>query len=633
MHPGDIVAGKFRVTRVLGRSRGLLLDARHTEFDQRVVIRLMSPALCDEKELERFRREARTLSKLESEHCARIIDVGTHSDGSFYLVRQYLDGVDLATHLRNQGALRLDQAVQYILQASEVVQECHSHNIVLREMQPAHLFLAQRRGGAPQIKVIDFGTAKLLKDASALGGDENQATAIFGISNYWSPELVRKSAVDARTDVWSLGCILYEMLAAVPAFTGEMAELMLKITRDDPIPISRLRPDLPRELDQIMGWALAKDANSRFTSPYALAHALRPYAGSEGQILVDQIGRIAHAAPAQAEQVAISPTSPLAAGHGALLDDDDESSSTVIMQSPAEQDFEKTAFMGDSPFAAMGGRSSVVPPVPNRGSVIPPPPQRQSTFPGAPASDPGMMFANGSTPSGMTTPASPNATGGFPAQTATGQHIKVRQRKFALVALGVAAIALPVLGVALFFGFRDPPQDKDKTVKNTTSASASKRDPVPDQGTSGGGETSPAASTDATEPANGSNGSNTVTPTSSGPAKDPRTTPSTTGSTKEPPSATVSAAPSVAPPLPPPEKSANVSSSQPSGNTGKLVGIASGGTCAWSVDGASQGTGNTFTVTTSVGPHTVSCTPPGQATRTQRKVVTADKPVMAIFKL
>ena len=114
MHPGDIVAGKYRVHTILGRQRGLLLEARHTEFDQRVIIRLLSPALCNDKEIEQFRREAKTLAKLESEHVARIIDVGTHSDGSFFLVRQHLDGTDLGTHIRQQGALRLDQAVLYL---------------------------------------------------------------------------------------------------------------------------------------------------------------------------------------------------------------------------------------------------------------------------------------------------------------------------------------------------------------------------------------------------------------------------------------------------------------------------------------------------------------------------------------
>jgi serine/threonine protein kinase len=315
MHPGDIVAGKYRVANVLGRSRGLLLEARHTEFDQRVIIRLLSPHLCDDKQVEQFRREARTLSKLESEHVARIIDVGTHSDGSFFLVRQYLEGYDVHSHIRQQGALRLEEAVLYILQASEAVQECHAHSIILRELQPSHLFISRKRGGTPLVKLIDFGTAKIMKDPAAevAVNGEMTATVMFGMSPYSSPELVRKvRGIDGRTDVWSLGCILYEMLAAVPPFQGEMAELMLRITREEPIPLSNLRPDLPREFDQIIGWALAKERDSRFSSVYAFAHALKAYASPEGQVLIDQIGRLAHSKPEVKADTKISPTSPLA---------------------------------------------------------------------------------------------------------------------------------------------------------------------------------------------------------------------------------------------------------------------------------------------------------------------------------
>src|SRR5690606_29217754 len=137
----------------------------------------------DDKQLEQFRREARTLSKLESEHVARILDVGTHSDGSFFLVRQHLEGIELAAHIKNQGALRLDEAVMYILQASEAVQECHSHNIVLRELQPAHLFITRKRGGLPVVKITDFGTAKILKDpAGEAAQGEMTATVMFGMS-------------------------------------------------------------------------------------------------------------------------------------------------------------------------------------------------------------------------------------------------------------------------------------------------------------------------------------------------------------------------------------------------------------------------------------------------------------------
>ncbi|MEZ4302387.1 MAG: serine/threonine-protein kinase, partial [Polyangiaceae bacterium] len=233
----------------------MLVEAFHTEFDQRVVIRILSPAMCDAKEIERFRREARTLAKLESEHVARIFDVGTESDGTFYFVRQYLEGQDLAAYLKKRGRLPLHEAVLYVLQAAEAMAETHSHQIILREMQPQHLFLTQRLGTS-LIKVVDFGTAKLLRDAAPPGaGGELTATTMFGLSPYSSPELVRKAKnVDVRTDIWSLGAILFELLAGKPPFSGEMAALMLAITKDDPVPLSQLRPDLPRELDQIIGW-------------------------------------------------------------------------------------------------------------------------------------------------------------------------------------------------------------------------------------------------------------------------------------------------------------------------------------------------------------------------------------------
>src|SRR5262249_11836522 len=162
-------------------------------------------ALVDEKEVERFRRESRTLAKLESEFVARILDVGKTQDGAFFFARQYLEGQDLAATLKQRGALPLSEAVLYILQAAEAVSECHASSILLRELQPSHLFLTQRLGGSPQVKVVDFGTAKLMRDAAApTAGSEHTATAMFGLSCYSSPELVRKAQhVDQRTDVWS----------------------------------------------------------------------------------------------------------------------------------------------------------------------------------------------------------------------------------------------------------------------------------------------------------------------------------------------------------------------------------------------------------------------------------------------
>ena len=126
-----------------------MVEAFHVEFDQRVVIKLLLPGTGDDKEIERFRREARVLSKLESEHAARILDVGTQPDGTFYLVRQHVEGEDLASYVQQYGPRPLPEAVLLVLQAAECVAETHAHGIVLRELSPPNITVARRASGTP----------------------------------------------------------------------------------------------------------------------------------------------------------------------------------------------------------------------------------------------------------------------------------------------------------------------------------------------------------------------------------------------------------------------------------------------------------------------------------------------------
>jgi len=635
MDPGDIVAGKYCVTRVLGQSRGLLLEARHREFDQRVVIRLLSPVLCDEKEIEQFRREAQTLSKLESEHVARIIDVGTDSDGSFFLVRQYVDGIDLATHINNQGAMQLDEAVLYLLHVAEAVQEAHSHNIILRELQPAHLFLTKKRGGSPLVKLVDFGTAKLLKDpASMAPGGAMAATVMFGMSQYSSPELVRRvRGIDGRTDVWSLGCTLYEMLAAVPPFQGKMAELMLKITRDEPVALSDLRPDLPAELDQIIGWALAKERESRFSSVYALAHSLREYASAEGQLLIDQIGRLAHAEAADSDAAAlISPTSPLAQ-RSASSPPTNELGEGATGQRAHESEIEQAAYLDDgslapdqrSPGSTPGyAPGSAAPPAARESSDPPPPAARESSDPPPPAQPKSWVEPEPAALSNL----SNKATVGDPAPKATGKPTRLDQHKTTVVAICAALVFLPVLVVLLNFALRrdtgDTLASREPAVTAGTVAGApsagviapaapgapSAAVPAPE---GSGGDTKPAASSD------DGGGVPPPEPTAQLPPKPtatgPRTTRTQTTTTKPPPESKPTADPG--------KKK----------KTGTLVAIAIGGTCAFAVDGAPKGTKSNIRVVVPLGVHTVSCAPAGKAARTQRVTVKAGKPGIASFRV
>ena len=170
-------------------------------------------------------------------------------------MRQHLEGQDLARFVRDNGPMPLVDAVLIAMQLAEALAETHSHGIIIRELSPEHVMLTQRAGGSPLAKITDFGTAKLMKDAAApSAGGELTATAMFGLSPYSSPELVRKAKnVDVRTDVWSLGAVLYEMLAGRAPFHGDPTSLMLAIAKDNPQPLTQLRRDLPPEIDEILG--------------------------------------------------------------------------------------------------------------------------------------------------------------------------------------------------------------------------------------------------------------------------------------------------------------------------------------------------------------------------------------------
>jgi serine/threonine-protein kinase len=703
IRPGDVIAGKYRVRTILGRSRGFLVEAFHTEFDQRVVIRVLSPALCDEKEIERFRREARTLAKLESEHVARIIDVGTLPDGAFYLVRQYLEGVDFATHLKQVGRLPLQQAVLFILQVGEALSQTHVHNIILRELQPSHLFLAQRVGGAPILKVIDFGTAKLMRDAAApTAGGEMTATAMFGMSSYSSPELVRKAKnVDARTDVWSLGAILYQMLAGRPPFDGEMAMLMLQIMKEEPPPITSLRPDLPPELNNIIGWSLAKDVDGRFANVHAFAHALTPYASPEGQVLIQRIGEITTAAKQQKQQrpAYSAPPPPAAspmpaAGRGAAMhgEVDDEAptyvealseETTGVNPTPGNKNdspLERTMFMGSDYVAPSPGPpgmqrpSAGAPPAnasqqgqqspmfggaatgmpkqasvpPGQPSLLGPPlqlegPRRQaqpswSDLGGAAGAAGAAMGAAGA---GGPRPGAPGTPGTNASSTAMSGASDVawppkKSRNTVLIAVAGGLIGLTLLvGIIVFFsgGGSDTPTaastDTAIAVPPPTGAAAptetggAATPPEPPKQAAGTPPPStpsePAAPAQPTAVAGGQQPSQPSTPIIPRPTSPSSTQPS--GPVIPSPKATATAAPTA-------------TATPPSGDAmGTLVAVAVGGSCAFSVNGASKGSGATIKVQLKAGTYSVSCKPVSGATKSRSVTVSSGQTAMAMFKL
>jgi serine/threonine-protein kinase len=286
---GDLLAGKYRVERVLGAGgMGIVVAARHEQLDQQVAIKFVrEEALGNNEAVERFLREARAAVKLRSEHAAKVLDVGTLETGAPYMVMEFLEGSDLAAVLAERGPLPVELAAEYVVQACEAVAEAHAAGIVHRDLKPQNLFLARTVGGAGRVKVLDFGVSKSMTGGS---GGLTQTRSMLGSPLYMSPEQMRSSRdVDSRSDVWALGVVLYELLTQRWPFEAEtMPELCLKVVTEPPTSLSLLRPDAPPAMVEIIERCLRKDPAERFTNAAELASALEPIAPPESRVTVER---------------------------------------------------------------------------------------------------------------------------------------------------------------------------------------------------------------------------------------------------------------------------------------------------------------------------------------------------------
>jgi serine/threonine-protein kinase len=289
---GDVLAGKYRVERVLGAGgMGVVVAAHHVQLDERVALKFLRPeALAHPDAVARFDREARAVVKIKSEHVARVSDVGRLDNGAPYMVMEYLEGEDLAVLVQQRGPLQVEQAVDFMLQACEAIAEAHSLGIVHRDLKPSNLFCIRRPHGQLSVKVLDFGISKVsASDGSDLG--MTRTATVVGSPLYMSPEQMKSAkGVDARTDIWSIGVILYELLCGAPPFSAEsLTELAIKVATEEPAPLRLRSAHVPPGLERVILRCLEKDRERRFRNVGELAAALAEFGSKQGEISLERI--------------------------------------------------------------------------------------------------------------------------------------------------------------------------------------------------------------------------------------------------------------------------------------------------------------------------------------------------------
>ena len=277
--PVDLIGGHYRVVRTIGKGgMGTVYEAENTWTQRRVAVKVMRPEVARDGELaSRFMQEARATSRLAHPNIIDVLDMGQDQAlGALYIVEEYLTGHDLRVHLNLVGRMSPRDALDVVLPVMEALSEAHAHGIVHRDLKPDNIFLAETsRGIVPTL--IDFGVAKMVASGADEMGLQTRVGMLMGTPSYMAPEQGRgDAAVDGRADVWSLGVVLYEMLAGRRPHDALTAPgLIAQIIYQDPTPLDEVAPELPADLVAAVMGALQRDLSKRYPTMRDFEDALR----------------------------------------------------------------------------------------------------------------------------------------------------------------------------------------------------------------------------------------------------------------------------------------------------------------------------------------------------------------------
>ncbi len=254
--------GRYEIRSRLGQgASGVIYKAFDPYIKRNVAIKITRPTT--ERAQERFFREAQYAGQLNHPNLVMIYDVGIHNNFC-YLTMEYVDGPNLETFCQKGKLLPVDKILEIIFKVCEAVDYAHSKGLIHRDIKPQNILLDSN--GNP--KIADFGIAQMIETTSEMG--------VWGTASYMAPEQLKEEGISNASDIFSLGCVLYELLAGQKAFDGgNHFQIMYKITNEEPVALRRLRPDLPELMEVIVARALAKDPKDRYQNGRDLAYDLR----------------------------------------------------------------------------------------------------------------------------------------------------------------------------------------------------------------------------------------------------------------------------------------------------------------------------------------------------------------------
>ncbi|MFO0668433.1 MAG: serine/threonine-protein kinase [Polyangiaceae bacterium] len=291
---GEIIDGKYQILQMLGEGgMGAVAKAQHLLRRAPVALKFMAPhVLTIPGAVERFLNEGVAASQIENQHVVTVFDVGKLPTGAPYLVMEFLDGRDLAHLIETEGQRGIDvpRAVHFVLQILRALQSAHAVGIIHRDLKPSNAFIIRKDGERDFVKLVDFGISKVSQPGQA---SLTQTNSALGTPLYMSPEQAKSPRdVDLRSDLYSVGCILYELLTGHTPHTsesGELTEILFKLFTQDPTPIQNLRQDLPAGLAEVVHKGLARERDNRYSTALEFAEGLAPFADERSAQVISRI--------------------------------------------------------------------------------------------------------------------------------------------------------------------------------------------------------------------------------------------------------------------------------------------------------------------------------------------------------